>query len=638
MNKGFLIYDGRKATPLETPYQELLSSAYVGLHLQDGRVAVGSLQSGVYIFDQQHQLLSHIDRKLGLSDNVVYDLRTDKDSGLWVATDRGVSRIQVSTPLSKFDESLGLEGQIFNLTHFQDTLFAATSTGVYYLEKSPQPVFKKLNGIANITFDLLAMSDRLLIANYQGLFQLKDKEIIRLSKNSFGAAYVLAQRPNKKNHIIYGGEHGVTLARLENAQWQEFNLPLKNRKVRGLVFESDSTLWATTNNKGIARFIIPENWPDSDTTQTSVYGLESGLPYLTGTRVEKINHQVQFVIGEGISYFNSATQKFEAAPQYTNLAKAHQAKITRVIQLKENLFLTLLYVLEQGKRVMKPGIMWQENNVLYWDNTPLSSLNNQFIEGIYVAPDKTLWLGRDSGLYRYPLSQYKARSLDVNILLRHLLNGRGETMYGGASILNAPDTINYHTNRLRFEFAATYLNAPAETQYQVKLSGVDKQWSPWSKESFKDYSNLWEGEYALSVRAKTNNGEEFEAEIFQFEILAPWYRSMTAYAVYFIFAVALLRFVTQWRFRQVNRQRAILKREVKKQTKALEEAYQQLERLSVTDALTGLKNRHFVERYLEKDISKCKRDYADWLSGRKERALENADHYLYAAKKSQRNA
>ena len=62
-------------------------------------------------------------------------------------------------------------------------------------------------------------------------------------------------------------------------------------------------------------------------------------------------------------------------------------------------------------------------------------------------------------------------------------------------------TISPNFNSLRFEYSAFTYDGNL-SQYQYRLDGLDEDWSAWTLESRKDYTNLSPSKYVFRVRAK----------------------------------------------------------------------------------------------------------------------------------------
>ncbi|MFY7867316.1 diguanylate cyclase domain-containing protein [Roseateles sp.] len=65
--------------------------------------------------------------------------------------------------------------------------------------------------------------------------------------------------------------------------------------------------------------------------------------------------------------------------------------------------------------------------------------------------------------------------------------------------------------------------------------------------------------------------------------------------------------------------------EVLDKNQELERAYQSLKDISLTDPLTGLRNRRFLEQNLSAEVSQCLRQYEDWRRHPEQAAPEDAD-------------
>ncbi|MBT8399377.1 MAG: GAF domain-containing protein, partial [Rhodothermia bacterium] len=68
--------------------------------------------------------------------------------------------------------------------------------------------------------------------------------------------------------------------------------------------------------------------------------------------------------------------------------------------------------------------------------------------------------------------------------------------------------------------------------FQTILDGFDEQWSAWTSETRRDYTNLPFGDYVFRARARNVYGVESAEAAFAFTILPPWYRTWWAYVLY----------------------------------------------------------------------------------------------------------
>ncbi len=109
------------------------------------------------------------------------------------------------------------------------------------------------------------------------------------------------------------------------------------------------------------------------------------------------------------------------------------------------------------------------------------------------------------------------------------------------------------------------------------------------------------------------------------EVTAAW-RDRAAKQAVAAVAVLALVFVLGWliwqQLGQLDAQDKALTRLVEQRTHELEQrnaelelAYRALEEVSITDALTGLKNRHYLTQHMEADAALALRRYHDWLNG-----------------------
>ncbi len=137
-NNKLFLYDGNGFASYNIEDANYLEDNVItgGIDLSNNEFAVSTLTGGSIIIEKASgKILSKIDHQTGLPDNEIYSLGVDKNKGLWLSHQFGVSRVNFSLPIKKYSDYLGLQGSIFSLIEYDSTIYVTTSEGVYYLTK-----------------------------------------------------------------------------------------------------------------------------------------------------------------------------------------------------------------------------------------------------------------------------------------------------------------------------------------------------------------------------------------------------------------------------------------------------------------------------------------------------------------------
>ena len=135
----------------------------------------------------------------------------------------------------------------------------------------------------------------------------------------------------------------------------------------------------------------------------------------------------------------------------------------------------------------------------------------------------------------------------------------------------------YTNNSLKIAFASPFFEHEDLIEYQTFLEGFDKDWSSWSRSTFKEYNFLPSGNYTFRVKAKNIYNEESDEISHSFSILPPWYASKWAYLFYFIAVAFLVYWVDKFqRRRLLARERNIARERELAHAKEIEKAYNEL--------------------------------------------------------------
>ena len=168
------------------------------------------------------------------------------------------------------------------------------------------------------------------------------------------------------------------------------------------------------------------------------------------------------------------------------------------------------------------------------------------------------------------------------------------------------------------EFSALDYGDPGRCRYTYRLAGFDPAWIK-SDAEHRDasYSNLNPGHYVLRVRATNRSGlwsaHELAVDV---QVLPAWWQSWWFRAMLLLMLAALFYAGVHLRTRQLRWRQQGLERMVRERTaeleamaKTLQQESAALAQASLTDPLTGLRNRRFLAQHIEPDAALAVRQY-----------------------------
>lgn len=105
---------------------------YCGINISKENIALGTIYNGVYIIDNNGKLIQHLNKKSGLPDQLVKNIFLDNQDGLWLALDKGISRVEINSPITFFGEHDGLPGRLEEVCEYNNYIYVSSSKGVSY--------------------------------------------------------------------------------------------------------------------------------------------------------------------------------------------------------------------------------------------------------------------------------------------------------------------------------------------------------------------------------------------------------------------------------------------------------------------------------------------------------------------------
>jgi len=163
------------------------------------------------------------------------------------------------------------------------------------------------------------------------------------------------------------------------------------------------------------------------------------------------------------------------------------------------------------------------------------------------------------------------------------------------------------------EFACLDFSAPDALRYAYRLEGYDREWTNAdAAHRVATYTNLAPGAYRLRVRG-TNRRGVWSANTLALDLraLPAWYETAAFRLLLAAVAAVLVYLVIRARTRVLRRRAERLEEIVAERTNELAMANARLEDLTITDALTGLKNRRFLAQRIDDEIALALRQGTD---------------------------
>lgn len=551
---GLWLYDGQTLQPFPSEADPLLRSypLYHGCAMPGGFYALATLGGGVVVIDRQGRLMQVINETAGLPDGWVNYVYTDHQGSLWMALNsRGLARADAVPYLSVFDKRLGLEGFMYQITYKDDTLYAATSTGLFY-RPMHQRRFEKIDGIKSQVLSILKSDNQLVIATGNGIWIYKKPQ---LQKIFLASTYSLSNFKND-TYVVGGTGTGLIIFQqdAEAANWYIINRINFRREVLR-VLSVDPALWLSLRGGWVARLTFP--WGLSGEPVIKEYGLEDGLP---GSEVQLaiLEGKVIFFTNEGIfRFFPDRTPAFQRdttlmAPGH----EGHEELLALVVDLERKVWLVFPTHVDIARLQPDGSYRFETPLVLHYPSWgwPVQ---------IFVDREGIVWIGNRDQLIRYdprlPLPEGVALE-PPSVLIRRITSGDrvlfGGTFVGSDGRLSAQPPpefvleVPYAFNDLHFEFALPSFIRAEENRYQFRLEGVDEGWSDWTAATQRLYPNLWEGTYRFHVRARNAWGFTTPVATIVIRVLPPWYRTWWAYMAYVLLTVTTIGLA--WRHYRVQ--------------------------------------------------------------------------------------
>jgi DNA-binding CsgD family transcriptional regulator len=512
------------------------------LRLRNGNIAVGTQNNGLLIFSPDGNLIMQLTTGKGLANRTVLSIYEDDLSNLWLGQNNGIAYVELGSPFTFINEECGLPGTGYAAYLDGTRLYAGTNTGLY--AKDDFRGFSLVEKTRGQVYHIGKYDDEILAGHHNGALRIENNKADQISPEQ-GTWLFLPLKDH--NDMMLGGSYtGLHLFRKAQGRWQYIDKVAGFTESSRIMAEAgDGKVWMTHGYKGAFRLTLT---PGMDSvSKVEFYGYDKGFPSNNLINVFRIRNELLFTSERGVYNYDASSDSFKRDKIFTAMLGADAV----LWAIQEDALGNIYFIGSEDIGVLKRnsvGDYTMETNPF---NKIRKFLNDDLVNITILKNNEVLFGGKD-GFIHYDPTMVLNRKSDFKTIIRKVsaTHETDSVLFFGNYVSH--DTITtiqlpgyqpelpYQSNSLRFTFAATSYEGNGQPMFQHYLENYESDWSDWSPDTQKEYTNLKEGRYIFHVRAKNLNGQISPEAVYQLYINPPWYRSAWAYTFYFISILALL--------------------------------------------------------------------------------------------------
>jgi len=256
----------------------------------------------------------------------------------------------------------------------------------------------------------------------------------------------------------------------------------------------------------------------------------------------------------------------------------------------------------EGLAVVPPeGGMQRLNhsNGLLWDDVSPWT-------GVREESDGSYLIATSRGLARYEPDSAPHVAVPANVTLTSVALGGEERRLGGFPKVKASE------GSLTVQFTPMVLGNPEAVTCHYQLRGLENQFTETNLREVQ-YGGLPPGEYQFWVQCENPGVGVGKPATFRFQVLPEFWQTWWAESLGGVLLLGVFWGFVSLRTRRLNQRRLELERAVAERSAELMQKNKELQEISLTDPLTGTRNRRYFYETIEKDIAQTMRSHMKLL-------------------------
>ena len=520
-------------------------------------------------------------------------LQRDSDGALLIVDDNGVVRLPWPVAWQQYGQEDGISGSVHDVQLVQGELRVQSAAGeavAAWGDSGARGPFSLQRSSSGEAWALLVDGDTRILAGTYGLRHL-DGSGAALGPDDLYPRRI-ERSPFDANRAWIGAESGFALLHKGTSGWQlaARHTDLRAR-VMSLVETAPGELWLGSEDHGLLRALIGAD--PAQPPQLQRFDEQLGVAASDEVIVSRLEGELYASARSGL--FRWDGQRFVKA-EADGLAALLPAQET--VRLRDG---------ANGEAwAWSFRVVYKRDAARRWQRVDAIDLSRGSVETLYPLPDGDVIVGSAGRLLHYDAA---AAGATVAVPALRLASVRLQPREGAAVSLplQQPAHLDYGAGSLLFRLGMIDLARTLPPQFQVRVAGLDANWSDWSPRAEFNYAQIPPGDYRFEARARLADGQLFDAPAFALHIAPRWYQRGSVQALAGLLLLALLGFAASYtlraRIRRLDARNRTLHALVRAHTAELETANTQLRDLAERDGLTQVANRRRFDSVLAAALS-----------------------------------
>jgi hypothetical protein len=589
---GLFLFDGKGITPWATEANEILKACQINNGIVAGdRLIFGTIVKGLFFLDMTGKIVNHLNNQNALQNNTVLSLCSDQNGTIWVGLDRGIDNLSLNPVLDIYQEKGEQLGAVYTAALSGKTLYVGTNRGIFTYEADPgNRTFRYaglLDGSQGQVWELTILNGTLFCGHNAGTYILEGKSLKKISDIRGG--YTLKNLEHKGfKYLIQSTYSPLVIYHNDGQSWHyDHDVAGYLEPSRFMEVDHLENVWIGHAIKGLYKLQLSD---DLDSVTSSVsFGRKDGFPSDFKIRVFKVANRVVFTTGANLYTWDDLKNKMILYKELNSQLNGFEAA-TQIVGIGSDLYwfikkddVALFQIRENTARMVFRLFL------------PLFSLNmvDDYENIVPLDKDRNL-ICLDNGFAIFHTNMIRKGATDrTKLLFRDVFAWNSGGNRRRIGIEGERFTLSHAWNNLSISFAC--INSGHMTKlYQYRLEGIEDDWSDWTEKAQIAYTRLPKGDYKFQVRTLNGKGQLTEPIILKFKVTAAWYASVVAYVIYLILIIGV-SFWSRYLFRRrVIRHHDKLRRE--------DEAIALLEKEHAEQEIIKLQNENLQSEISHKNI------------------------------------